>query len=149
MISKSWLYFFFLLYLECKAVLLMLSMFSFWPWLRGSLLHNTSNHLEKKTTSFWNRYEKSLKEFLCKKKKHTFTKNAWSDQIFSGKTDMPMTQHPTWTIFTIFAMLQSMILLFMRLGIVLFSINVNLYLILITNRILKSKFEISNILKKN
>lgn len=61
---------------------------------------------------------------------------------------MPMTQHPTWTIFTIFAMLQSMILLFMRLGIVLFSINVNLYLILITNRILKSKFEISNILKK-
>lgn len=55
---------------------------------------------------------------------------------------MPMTQHPTWTIFTIFAMLRSIILLFMRLGIVLFSNNVKFCLILITNRILKSKFEI-------
>lgn len=41
--------FFYLFGVFDKGVLLLLSMFSFWPWLRGSLLHNTSNHLEKKT----------------------------------------------------------------------------------------------------
>lgn len=98
--------------------------FYFGPDSRDPPLINTSNHSEKKKN--WNRYEKS--SLYVKKKKNTFSKIAWSDQIFSGKTEMPMTQYPTWTIFTIFSMLQSLILLFMRLGIVLFSFYVNPYL---------------------